>query len=188
LNSPDVEKSVFFSIRCRVDPFAEYYTTMDTFTIHADNVNVEEIMKEIQRRVLEKKDKGIYSDADLQKITELKQELSPQKNERYSELSLHLRKLHLNWDMAASSSIIRSHRKVLGPILVTAKKLGSTLLRFFASAYFTRQTEFNAASVRFNSVVLEELTRLSEENKALKHSQQDLLKRLDALQSRQEGE
>ncbi|MCP4398570.1 MAG: hypothetical protein GY801_14895 [bacterium] len=161
---------------------------MNTFTIHAENVNVEEIMKEIHRRVLEKKEQGIYSDADIQKITELKQELSPQKNERYSELNLHLRKLHLNWDMAASASIIRSHRKVLGPVLVTVKKLGSTVLRFFASAFFTRQTEFNAANVRFNSVVLEELTRLSEENKELRRSQQDLLQRLETLQVQQGDE
>ena len=154
---------------------------MDTFTIHADNVNVEEIMKEIHRRVLEKKEKGIYSDADIQKITELKQELSPQKNERYSELNLHLRRLHHNWDMAASSSIIRSHRKVLGPILVAVKKIGSRTLRFFGSAFFTRQTEFNAANVRFSSVVLEELTRLSEENKELRQ-------RLETLEAQQGDE
>lgn len=161
---------------------------MDTFTIHAENVNVEEIMKEIQRRVLEKKDKGIYSDDDIQKIAELKQELSPQKNERYSELSLHLRKMHLNWDMAASTSIIRSHRKVLGPILVTVKKFASTVLRFLAAPFFTRQTEFNAANVRFNSVVLEELTRLSEENKELRQSLQNVLQRLETLQAKQGDE
>ena len=161
---------------------------METFTIHADNVNVEEIMKEIHRRVLEKKEKGIYSDTDLQQITELKQELSPQQNERYSELSLHLRKLHLNWDMVASTSIIRSHRKVLGPILVTVKKIGSLVLRFFGAAFFTRQTEFNAANVRFNSVVLEELTRLSEENKELQRKQQALRQQFEALQAEQKDE
>ncbi len=155
---------------------------MDTFTIHADHVDVEEIMKEIHRRVLEKKEQGIYSDADLQEITELKQNLSPLKNERYIELNLQLRRLHHNWDMAAAGSvIIRSHRKVIGPLLVVIKTVGARVLRFFASAFFTRQTEFNAASVRFSSVVLEELTRLNEENTALQQ-------RIDELEARQRDE
>ena len=155
---------------------------METFTIHADNVNVEEIMKEIQRRVLEKKQAGIYSDEEIQRITELKQDLSPKKNERYSEMNLHLRKLHHNWDVAASAAIITSHRKILGPFMVALKKLGFRTLLFFGSAFFTRQTEYNAAGVRFSSVVLEELTRLQEENRQLHKMQEDMLHQIQELQ------
>ncbi|GAK61673.1 hypothetical protein U27_01574 [Candidatus Vecturithrix granuli] len=155
---------------------------METFTIHADNVNVEEIMKEIQRRVLEKKQAGIYSDEELQRITELKQDLSPKKNERYSEMNLHLRRLHHNWDVAASSTIITSHRKILGPFMVAIKKIGFRALLFFGSAFFTRQTEYNAAGVRFSSSVLEELTRLNEENRQLRKMQEELLRQIQELQ------
>ncbi len=154
---------------------------MDTFTIHADDVIVEEIMKEIQRRVLEKKQTGVYSDEELQRISELKRDLSPKKNERYSEMNLHLRKLHRNWDVAASSGAVTSHRKVLGPLLVISKQIGFRVLRFFASAFFNRQTEYNAAGVRFNTTVLEELTRLSEENKQLRHTQEELLRQVERL-------
>ena len=156
---------------------------METFTIHAEDVNVEEIMKEIHRRVLEKKQAGIYTDEEIQRITELKNDLSPKKNERYSELNLHLRKLHVNWDVAASNAIITSHRKILGPVLVFIKRIGFKVLRFVGSAFFTRQTEFNAANVRFNTVVLEELTRLSEENKQLQRTQQELLRQIEFLQA-----
>ncbi len=155
---------------------------METFTIHAENVNVEEIMKEIQRRVLEKKQAGIYSDEEIQRITELKQDLSPKKNERFSELNLHLRKLHHNWDVAASSAIITSHRKILGPFMVAIKKIGFRALLFFGSAFFTRQTEYNAAGVRFSSSVLEELTSLREEHRQLRETQEILLRQIQELQ------
>lgn len=155
---------------------------METFTIHADNVKVEEIMQEIQRRVLEKKQAGIYSDEEIQRITELKQDLSPKKNERYSELNLYLRKMHRHWDVAASATIITSHRKILGPVMVAIKKIGFRILRFIGSAFFTRQTEYNAAGVRFSSVVLEELTRLQQENRQLRQVQEDMLHQIRELQ------
>ncbi len=138
-------------------------------------------MQEIHRRVLEKKQAGVYTDADIQRISDLKHDLSPKDNERYSELTLHLRKLHQHWDVAASGSAITSHRRALGPILVLIKKIGFKVIRFFGSAFLTRQTDFNAASVRFNSVVLEELTRLTEENKQLQRTQQELIRQVEEL-------
>ena len=161
---------------------------METFTIKTENVNVEEIMKEIQRRVLEKKQAGIYTDEEIQRITDLKKDLSPKKNEQYSEMKLNLRKLHLNWDVAASASIITSHRKVIGPILVLIKRVSFKLIKFFGSAFFTRQTEYNAAGVRLNSLILEELVRLSEENKELRRTQQELLHQIEHLQKQEHGE
>jgi hypothetical protein len=155
---------------------------MDTFTIKAEDVNVEELMKEIHRRVLEKKQAGVYTDTEIKRITDLKNDLSPKKNERYSEMSLHLRKLHSFWDVAASGGVITSHRKILGPVLVFVKRVGFTAIRFFGSAFFTRQTEYNAANVRFNTVVLEELVRLSEENRELRQRQEELLRQLESAQ------
>lgn len=154
---------------------------MQTFTIQTEGVNVEEIMQEIHRRVLEKKQTGVYTDTDLQKLAELKADLTPKKNERASELGLHLRKLHANWDVASNGGEIRSHRKVLGPILVQIKKVGLKVIRFLAAAFFTKQTEYNAANVRFNTVVLEELTRLTEENRQLQHTQHELVRQLELL-------
>jgi hypothetical protein len=154
---------------------------MDTFTIHADNVNVEEIMQEIHRRVLEKKQAGIYSDEELQRISDLKNDLSPKNNERYSELNLYLRKQHMTWELAGSSAMISSHRKIIGPIMVAMKRIGFKLLKFFGSVFFERQTEFNAANVRFNTTVLQELTRLSEDNKQLLRTQEELVRQIELL-------
>ena len=95
---------------------------MDTFTIHAEQVDVQEIMKEIHRRVLEKKQRGVYNDDELRRIAELKSDLSPKQNANLNEMNLHLRRLHVNWDVAASSAIIRSHRKVIGPMFVAIKR------------------------------------------------------------------
>ena len=159
---------------------------METFTIKTAGVNVEEIMKEIHRRVLEKKQAGMYTDEDMQKLTELKADVSPKSNEQYSEMTLHLRKLHSNWDVAASGSTFSSHRKVLGSVIVLVKKIGFKFIRFFGSAFFTRQTEFNAANVRFNNVVVEELTRLSQENRQLQKTQQELLQQLEILRTQKD--
>ncbi len=156
---------------------------MDTFTIHAEQVNVEEIMKEIHRRVLEKKQTGVYTDDELRRIADLKSDLSPKKNEQYAEMTLHLRRLHLNWDVAASNAIISSHRKVIGRLFVAIKRIGFRALKFFGSAFFTRQTEFNATSVRFDTAVLEELNRLSEDNKELRRVQQELIRQVEFLQT-----
>lgn len=154
---------------------------MDTFTINTKDVNVEEIMQEIHRRVLEKKQAGIYTDDELRRITELKSDLSPKTNEHYGELNLHLRKLHLYWDVAASGTAITSHRKILGPVMVAAKQVGFKFLSFFGSAFFKRQTDYNAANVRFNTIVLEELARLSQENRQLREAQQTLLQQIETL-------
>jgi len=156
---------------------------MDTFTIKTEGVNVEAIMQEIHQRVLEKKQAGIYTDEELQRITQLKQDLSPKHNERQSEMSLHLRKLHRNWDAAASGGAISSHRKTLGPLIVSLKCVGFKVLRFFGAAFFTRQTEFNAAAARFNTVALDELTRLNEEIKQLQRAQQELVTQIELLRS-----
>lgn len=152
---------------------------MSTFTIKTEGVNVEEIMKEIHRRVMEKKQAGVYTDEDIKRLSELKNDLSPKKNERHSELNLHLRRLHSTWDAAASGGSFASHRKFLGPVIVVVKKLGFKFIRFFGSAFFTRQTEFNSANVRFNSVVTEELARLSEENRQLRTMLEELLQQLE---------
>ena len=66
---------------------------MDTFTIHAEQVNVQDIMKEIHRRVLEKKQRGVYNDDELRRIAELKSDLSPKQNANLNEMNLHLRRL-----------------------------------------------------------------------------------------------
>lgn len=97
-------------------------------------------------------------------------------------MNLHLRKLHRNWDVAASAAIITSHRKILGPLMVAVKKIGFRILRFVGSAFFTRQTEYNAAGVRFSSVVLEELTRLQEENRQLRKMHEEMLRQIRELQ------
>ncbi len=161
---------------------------MDTFTIKAEDVNVEEIMKEIHRRVLEKKQAGVYTDEEIQRITTLKQDLSPKKNERYSEMNLHLRKLHRHWDVAASGGAITSHRKIIGPLFVLIKKIGFRAIQFFGSAFLTKQTDYNAACVRFNAVVLEEIARLNEENKQLQRTQQELLRQIELFQANQNKE
>lgn len=162
------------------------FKIMETFTIRTEGVNVEELMKEIHRRVLEKKQSGVYSDDDLKKLAELKADLAPKKNERYGELNLHLRKLHTYWDVAANGGSIRSHRKVIGPLLVMIKKVGFKIIRFLASGFFNKQTEYNATNVRFNSVVLEELARLTDENRQLQKTQQELVRQIELLQKKPE--
>jgi hypothetical protein len=47
---------------------------METFTIHAENVNVEDIMKEIQRRCLKKSRQESIAMKRFRRITELKQD------------------------------------------------------------------------------------------------------------------
>jgi len=157
-------------------------SSMETFTIKTEGVNVEEIMKEIHRRVLEKKQTGVYTDEELQRIATLKSDLSPRNNERYGEMNIHLRKLHTNWDVAASASVISSHRKILGPVLVAIKRVGSWFIRFFGSSFLTRQTEYNSANVRLSTVFIEELTRLTEENRRLHQTQQELLRQIEELE------
>lgn len=154
---------------------------MDTFTINTEEIDVAKIMKQIQERVLEKKRAGIYTDEEIREVSELKNEISPQKEGVYGELALHLRRLHHNWDVASSSALITSHRRVLGPIIVTLKKIGFRIFKFIGHPFVIRQTEFNAASVRFSAVLMDELSRLARENKELKEKQEKLSQELEQL-------
>jgi O-antigen chain-terminating methyltransferase len=154
---------------------------MDTFSINTEDIDVAKIMKQIQERVLEKKKAGVYTDEEIREVSELKNQISPQQGGSYGELALHLRRLHHNWEVANSAALITSHRKILGPFIVALKKIGFRIFRFIAHPFVIRQTEFNAASVRFASVLMEELSRLAQENKELKEKQEKLLQEMEEL-------
>jgi hypothetical protein len=154
---------------------------MDTFTINTEEIDVAQIMRQIQERVLEKKRAGVYTDEEIRAVSALKKQVSPQSEGIHGELALHVRRLHHNWDVANSAVLITSHRKVLGSLIVALKKIGFRIFKFIGHSFIIRQTEFNAASVRFASILAEELSRLAQENKGLKEREEKLLLEIEEL-------
>ena len=58
-----------------------------------------------------------------------------------------LRRLCQAWDIEIRPVNITSHRRIVGPLIVAAKKMIFPVLRLFLKDFIRRQKEFNAAAI-----------------------------------------
>src|SRR3989304_3375177 len=85
-------------------------------------VDVARIMEAIKARVAERKASGFYSEEEVQRITQMELELQEPLPGYRDELDHHLAILNDSWDPTAEPAIT-SHRPVVGPLIVVAKRL-----------------------------------------------------------------
>lgn len=71
-----------------------------------------------------------------------------------------LQKLCQLWDVRLRAKEISSHRKVLGPLIVAAKRVVYPVLSAFLKESFHQQRSFNAAALSLLAELSEEVERL----------------------------
>ena len=140
---------------------------MEPFSIQGDNVDVSKIMKAIQERVKKKKERGIYTDEELEEVTRLRLETLADEVDIDSTLIEHLRNEHAIWNISPNYSI-KSHRKGLGFPITMLKKLVRPFVRLYTDQIINRQAQLNLYTIHILHNLVQEITKQQIENRKLK--------------------
>ncbi len=155
------------------------------FEIHADGVDVVEIMRQIRERIKEKKEKGIYTDEEIQEISDLKIQTFAESSEIDSELLRRLLEPNHGWNIQAGYPI-KTHRSGWkGKLILLAKKLVRPLVRLYTDHLINRQAQLNLYLVYLSHNLTRELTRLQIEYRKIDYRCQVLQREVDFMKERQ---
>ncbi|WP_096712007.1 MULTISPECIES: methionine biosynthesis protein MetW [Methanohalophilus] len=124
---------------------------MDTFEIHDDEIDVEEIMKKIKDNIRMRKEAGVYPQDGI--------EMGPAGNspECSTNVQRDLEYINANWDIQNNSYFISSHRPVVGKPLVKGRELVHGEVRRYVDPIIWKQTEFNGSTARYLNNVNEKI-------------------------------
>ncbi len=117
-----------------------------TLEIRDDGINAEEIMKKIRESIHRKKAGEDIAPGSGISITS--PFLEGRNNEFHKSIKRDLELINSNWDLQNNSYIISSHHPVLGKFLVKGRQIVHGEVRRYIDPIISRQTEFNASTVR----------------------------------------
>jgi 2-polyprenyl-3-methyl-5-hydroxy-6-metoxy-1,4-benzoquinol methylase len=120
---------------------------LDTFEIHDDEINVEEIMQKIRENIKRRKETGACQDIDDEK----KNDLLIWEDEIKRDLDY----INSNWDIQNNGYFISSHRPYAGKFLIKGRELVHGEVKRYVDPMIWMQKEFNASVVR----ILNETTK-----------------------------
>jgi len=137
----------------------------NTIEIRDDNINVEEIMGKIRANIRRRQAAGELP-MDLDSVVG-----SPSKNRPVREsddaIQRDLAYINSNWDIHNNSYFISSHHPYAGKFLVKGRQMVHGEVCRYVDPMVSRQTEFNASTVRI-------ITRASQRFAELEQRQQEL--------------
>jgi len=132
-----------------------------------DEINVEEIMTKIRENIRRRQTAGeLLPDTDsIITSTSKNVTITPFNDTIGRDIS----SINANWDIHNNSYFISSHRPSIGKILVKARRLVHGEVRRYVDPVISRQTEFNASTVRILNQTSQKIEDLD-----LKISQQEM--------------
>ena len=107
-----------------------------------------DIASELEERVAQRISLGAFSRDNVQYIKKINLSISGELSVTDESLE-RLRKLCQLWDVDFRVSGIRSHRRVIGPIIVAVKKAIFPVLKLFLKEFITQQRAFNAEVISY---------------------------------------
>ena len=116
-------------------------------------IDVKEIMKEIQRRVEEKRKKGIYTE-DLDAIANN----VLRNTEMPDEVEYYLQKVNVSWFLD-DQTVTTIHKGLKGKLLLLEKKVVKSIVRPWLCAVVDTQREFNSLVVKLLNALVRKLER-----------------------------
>jgi len=138
---------------------------MNTFIFKDKEIASCGLEDEIKRRVSEKLEKGIYSSEEINNVSKRKLDVLLDLEIEDSFRRFHY--LYGNWDITKEFQIT-SHRPLIGPFIVLAKKFVRFLVRLYTRSIFKKQAGFNRDLILLNKEILKELRELRRDVEALK--------------------
>ena len=137
----------------------------NTIEIRDDEINVEEIMAKIRENIRRRQAAGelpLDPDSSIG---------SPSKNcpagESDNAIQRDLSYINSNWDIHNNSYFISSHHPYIGKFLVKGRKLVHGEVRRYIDPMISRQTEFNASTVRIITLVSQRCEELNKRQQEL---------------------
>ncbi len=119
---------------------------MDTFEIKDDEINVEEIMSKIRENIKKRRESGVYETGMEEVIN--RPLFSTNKNadeaglNTKSDITHDLDFLNSCWNIYADYNI-NSHRPIIGPLLVSSRKVVHGEVKRYVDLVVNKQNEFN---------------------------------------------
>lgn len=173
-SNPSAETSATEASELRLTPFH----------IEGDSIDVAEVMSQIRQRIREKKERGIYSDEEVQELSELKIQTFAESSEIDSELLRKLLEPSHSWNIQANYRITTHRLGLKGKIIVWAKKLVRPLVRLYTDHIVNRQAQLNLYLTYLAHNLTKELTRLQIEHRKVDYRNQTLQREVDFLKER----
>jgi len=137
----------------------------NTIEIRDDDINVEEIMAKIRENIRRRQAAGelpLDPDSSIG---------SPSKNcpagESDNAIQRDLSYINSNWDIHNNSYFISSHHPYIGKFLVKGRKLVHGEVQRYIDPMISRQTEFNASTVRIITLVSQRCEELNKRQQEL---------------------
>ena len=161
-----------------------------SFEIRSDQVDVEEIMRQIRKRIEEKR-QGLYSDDEIREIAERRLDAVLDAHEFNSDFIADFRSEAAGWNFQFNpETVYRSSRGGVGALLERTRRLLRPIQKLFWNpspmiAALSRQSDLNRYYVHLLHNLAVELTRLNLELQDLKNRNLQLQGRLE-LQERRE--
>jgi hypothetical protein len=161
-----------------------------SFEIRSQDVNVEEIMRLLRRRIEERK-QGLYTDEEIKEIAERRLDAVLDAHEFNSDFVADFRAQRGRWNFEFNpETVYRSSRGALGQALERVRALLRPIQKLFWNpnpmiAALSRQSDLNAYYVHLLHNLAVEVTKLNLELQELRNRNLQLQGRLELLSKRE---
>jgi hypothetical protein len=161
-----------------------------SFEIEADGLDVARLRADVERRVEERRQSGLYTEDELRYIAERPLEPVLQARDVSAALLEELRARDAQWNYSFDpETLYRSSRGALGQVLALSRRLLRPVQKLFWNptpmiAALSRQSDLNRFTAHLLHNLVLELTRLNLEVAELKNRNLQLQGRLELLARR----
>jgi hypothetical protein len=141
-------------------------------------IDVAEVMGRIRERIRGKRERGLYSDDEVEELSALKLQAFSDEAEIDPELLARLMAPNHNWNISVDYRI-QTHRTGYGAQgIVFVKKLVRPFVRLYTDHVLNRQAQLNLYMVHLCHNLVRELVRLQLDHAALRNRCERLEKEL----------
>ena len=161
-----------------------------SFEIEADGLDVARLRADVERRVEERRQSGLYTEDELRYIAERPLEPVLQARDVSAALLEELRARDAQWNYSFDpETLYRSSRGALGQVLALSRRLLRPVQKLFWNptpmiAALSRQADLNAACAHLLHNLVLEVTRLQLEVQELRNRNLQLAGRVERLARR----
>lgn len=139
----------------------------DMFKIDIENINIEDIMKQIRKKI---KDSGVTDE-----------EIDFNKNSSEEDMLQDYLTMTNNTCSVISDRNITSHRKGIGKVIVLLKRMIRKSIHWYTQPIVEQQNEFNAYATRTLNSMAAKLKEIDEMNNKINILEEDLNKRKEKI-------
>lgn len=143
-----------------------------------NKINIEDIMNQIRGAVRLKKELGVYTDADIQKVSGLGIDIS---SDKWDGLPSKMAFLLNNCDLRTGNFNITSNRPLIGRFILTIKKLFLKIAIKIAAPIWEKDASFNFYVVQAMNLLVGEINNLKQQQEANKRQ---LIEAIEQLKDR----